>query len=159
MRFMLAFPLILLSAAADAPVPDFDPIRFSQGRTSGRAELKIVMRARKPVSVEGTGRVEPDGTLVLSQEVIQGSEPPRTREWRIRAISPGRYAGTLSDATGPVSGTTVGRVLTLRYMGKGVAIEQVLTLADDGRSARNVLTARKMGIAIARLDETISKMD
>ena len=157
MRVLL--PLLLLLPAADAPTPVFDPITFFQGRTQGRGELKIVLRARQSIAVEGTGRVEPDGTLVLSQLVTQGTAAPRAREWRIRRTAPGRYAGTLSDATGPVSGVSEGRVLTLRFAGEGVAIEQVLTLADDGRSARNILTARKLGLRVARLDETITRIE
>jgi len=41
----------------------------------------------------------------------------------------------------------------------GTAIEQWLTLARDGRSAQNRLTARKFGIVVARLDETIRKVE
>lgn len=158
---LLALSVLLASAAtaADTPAAQFDPIRFFEGRTQGRGALKIIMRAAQPVAVEGLGRVEPDGTLVLSQQVTQGLTAPRTREWRIRQVAPGRYVGSLSDAVGPVTGEAEGRTLTLRFPGKGAAIEQVLTLADDGRSARNVLTARKMGVRIAVLDETITRLD
>lgn len=154
---MLLLILLPVSASADPVAPVFDPIRFFEGRTRGTGALKIILRTKQPITVDGIGRIEADGSLVLSQQVTQGSAPPRTREWRIRETSTGHYTGTLTDAAGPVTGDSMGRVLTLRYPAKGVAIEQILTLADDGRSARNVLTARKMGIAIARLDETIVK--
>ncbi len=152
LALLLAVPAIV---AADAPATQFDPIRFFEGRTQGRGTLKIVMRGPQPVAVEGRGRVEADGTLV----VTQGAEAPRSREWRIRQSTPGHYVGSLSDAVGPVTGESDGGTLTLRFPGKGAAIEQVLTLAPDGRSAHNVLTARKLGIRVAVLDETISRID
>lgn len=156
LALLLAVPAIV---AADTPVAQFDPIRFFEGRTKGRGTLKILMRGAQPVAVEGLGRVEADGTLVLSQSVTQGAEPPRTREWRIRQTTPGHYVGSLSDAVGPVTGESDGGTLTLRFPGKGAAIEQVLTLSADGRSAHNVLTARKLGIRVAVLDETITRLD
>ena len=158
---MNAILLLLASSAATATgeAPVFDPIRFFEGRTQGRGELKIVLRRVQPVAVEGIGRVEADGTLVLSQAVTLGSAKPSQREWRIKAVSPGRYAGSLSDATGPVTGETSGRTLTLRFRGKGVAIVQVLTLAGDGRSASNSLVARKLGVPVGRLQETIERLD
>lgn len=156
LALLLAVPAIV---AADTPATQFDPIRFFEGRTQGRGTLKIIMRSAQPVAVEGRGRVEADGTLVLTQAVTQGSEAPRTREWRIRRTVPGHYAGSLSDAVGPVTGESDGGTLTLRFPGKGAAFEQVLTLSADGRSAHNVLTARKMGIRIAVLDETITRLD
>jgi hypothetical protein len=44
-------------------------------------------------------------------------------------------------------------VLPLERQGEG------LTLAPDGRSARNHLVARRFGIVVARLDETITRRD
>lgn len=159
MPALFALLLILPSPVVTEETAGFDPIRFFEGRTRGHGSLKIILRARQTVAVEGVGRVDPDGTLVLTQTVTQGGQPARTRAWRLRQVSPGHYAGTLTDAVGPVTATSAGRVLTLRFPSKGVAVEQVLTLSDDGRSARNILTARKLGIRVARLDETIVKLD
>lgn len=170
MRYLIAFLLAIpTTIAADVPthrlvresatVRHFDPIRFFEGRTRGVGVLKVALHGRQPTAVAGRGRVEADGTLVLSQDVTQGSEPTRTREWRLREVSPDHYAGTLTDATGPVSGETAGGTLTLRFPSKGTAVEQVLTLSADGRSAQNVLTARKLGVRVARLDETITRLD
>lgn len=54
----------------------------------------------------------------------------------------------------------IGDAFHLRYRTKGgIAIEQWMTLAPGGRSAHNRLVARKMGVIVARLDETIRKLD
>lgn len=143
-----------------APAPVFDPLAFFAGRTEGRATLKIVLGAARAVRVEGTGRVEPDGALVLDQVVTQKGKPATRRRWRIRRTGPFTYAGTLSDAVGPVTGEVAGNRLHLRFAMKGgLATDQWLTLAPDGRSAANLLTARKFGVVVARLDETIRKLD
>jgi hypothetical protein len=38
-------------------------------------------------------------------------------------------------------------------------VDQWLTLAPGGRTARNVLRVRKMGLTVAALDETIRKLN
>ena len=110
--------------------------------------------------VHGHGRTLADGSLLLDQVVETEGEAPRTRSWRIHRVGAEGYAGTLSDATGPVRGETIGDRLRLSFRSKGgVAITQWLTLAPDGRSAQNRLTARKLGLPVARLDETIRKVE
>ena len=142
-------------AAGAAPFP---VLGFFDGRSEGLATLKVVLRGRVPVRVESLGRIEAD-TLVLRQIVHEGAKPPRERAWRIRETAPGHFAGTLSDAAGPVTADAgPGRVHILFAMKDGVDAEQWLTLAPDGRSAHNVLTARKFGIVVAVLDETIRKL-
>jgi hypothetical protein len=150
-------PALLLAVA---PAPTFDAIRFFTGATEGTARMKVALGRTRAVRVQGRGRVEPDGTLVLDQVVAREGSPATRRSWRIREDSPGHYTGTLTDAVGPITGETVGNRLRLNYQAKhGVAVEQWLTLADDGRSAANSLTARKLGITVATLEETIRKID
>ena len=159
---LLILPLAACAPAipAAAPAPVFDPLTFFAGATEGTARLKIVMRAARAVRVEGRGRVEPDGTLILDQVVAQEGKPATRRQWRIRRTGPSTYAGTLSDAVGPVAGAVTGNRLHLRFTMKGgLATDQWLTLGPDGRSAENLLTARKFGVTVARLDETIRKLD
>jgi hypothetical protein len=110
--------------------------------------------------VESTGRSEADGSMSVRQTIAQGSKPPRVREWRIRSVSPGRYAGTLTDARGPVTAEKRGNALRIRFTMKGgLEAEQWLALQPGGRSAANVLHVRKFGLVVARLDETIRKLD
>jgi hypothetical protein len=150
----------LLLANAPAPAtPVFDPSRFFAGATRGDASLKIILRSARAVHVQGHGRVTADGTLILDQRVEQEGKAPRTRRWRIRAVGQGRYAGTLTDATGPVTGEATGNRLHLSYSNGRIRVDQWLTLSADGRSARNRLVARRFGITLARLDETIRKLD
>lgn len=118
------------------------------------------MRGTVNVRVHGSGRTERDNVLVLEQVVNEGDKPARTRTWRIREVSPGHYAGTLSDAVGPVTGEQVGGRLHLAFTGTdGYGYQQWLTFASDGRSAHNVLQVRKFGVVVANLDETIRKLD
>lgn len=149
--------LLALSLAAAAPV--FDPFVFFAGATEGVGRLKVVLRRGRRIQVTGSGRME-DGVLVLDQVIAEEGKPVRTRQWRIRRDGPGRYAGTLTDARGPIAGQTRGDRLILRYRtGGGIAIEQRLVLAADGRSAGNRLTARKFGVRVAVLTETIRRRE
>ena len=143
---------------ADPGAPPFPTFRFFAGATEGRGRLRVALHRTVPIMVHGRGRIEQDGTLVLDQTVIEGAKPPRDRRWRIREVAPGRFAGTLSDAAGPVTGEAAGGRLHLRFpMKGGLVAEQWLVPAPDGRSARNLLTVRGHGLAIARLDETIRR--
>ena len=156
---LAALLLLLLTAAAPAPPPEFDAIRFFTGATRGEGRFKVVLRAGQSVHVDGRGRLDGD-TLVLEQTVTREGTVPKPRQWRIRRAGPGRYTGTLTDARGPITGETEGDRLHLRYTSTGgFAVEQRLTLAPDGRSAQNHLTAKKFGVAVATLDETITKAD
>lgn len=156
----LAIFLVATGAPAQAPEPPrFDAIRFFTGATEGVGRFKVVFRSAKGVRVEGRGRAE-DGVLVLDQRIAREGVAPTIRQWRIREVAPGRYTGTLTDARGPITGESVGGRLRLYYTSTGgYAVEQWLTLAPDGRSAQNRLTAKKLGVTVATLDETIRKTD
>lgn len=152
--------LLLAVIPLAEPAPEFDPLRFFAGCTQGEGALKIVLRARQPISVRGRGMVQPDSSLILDQDVTRGSAAPKPRQWRLRRVAQHRYAGTLSDARGAVAGETIGNRLHLIFTSSdGSHIEQWLTLAGDGRSATNVLTAKRLGIEVARLEERIVKTD
>lgn len=142
-----------------APAPVFSAQRFFEGRTHGDGELRIALSKQRHTIVEGRGRIEPDGTLVLDQTVTQGNAAPEHRQWRIRETSAGHYAGTLTDATGPVRGEVDGNRLHLRFtMKHGLAADQWLDLAADGQSAHNRMRIAKFGVVVARLDETIRRV-
>lgn len=151
--------LIALLLAVTA-APSFEPLRFFAGRTAGNGQLKVIFRRRIPVSVVGSGKIEADGSLTLDQVIAEGVKPPRVRRWRLRQLGPHRYAGSLTDARGPVVATTNGRRLHIRFnTPSNFNVEQWLTLAPDGRSADNLLVARRFGVPVARLRERISKVD
>lgn len=147
--------LIALSLAA-AATPAFDPLRFFTGPTRGTGELKVIFRKRVPIHVRGSGRITPDGTLILDQNVVEGQKPPRDRQWRLRQVAPGRYSGTLTDARGPVIGDIEGGRLNLRFTTKdGFGIRQTLTPDATGRVLDNRLTVHRFGITVATLRERI----
>jgi hypothetical protein len=142
------------------PRPVFDLAAFFAGRTHGDATLKIIFKDPEAVRVEGSGHATADGTLVLDQIVKRAKQAPESRQWRLRSLGGNRYAGTLTDATGPVSGNVQGNMLHLRYpMKNGVKAEQWIYLQPDGRTALNRMRMTKFGLIVARLDETIRKMD
>lgn len=151
--------MLLALALASAPL-HFDPLAFFAGHSEGVGRLRIMLHRGRAVHVAGEGRPQPDGSLVLDQTVAAEGKAITRRRWRLRRIAPGRYAGTLTDARGPVTAETRGDRLHIAYLTAGkVRIEQWLTLAPDGRSAANRLTARRFGVTVARLDETIRKRD
>jgi len=143
MRRYLA--LILLATAAcvsapsidrlAAPAPVFAPERFFVGRTHGEGVLRVALRAPVRTIVDGDGRIERDGTLVLTQRVQQGDKPVRERRWRIHADGAGQYTGSLTDAEGAVTGVTRGNLLHLSFRMKGgLAVQQDLFSRRTGRA-------------------------
>lgn len=163
-RFTAFAGLLLMAGSVTAPAkehlganaPAFSPESFFVGRTEGQGVMRIILRHPAPVAVHGSGRVDADGTLVLEQVVERQGHAPEHREWHIRRVGVDRYAGSLSDAIGPVSGHVEGNCLLLRFRMKGgLDAEQRLYLQDGGRIALNRMTVRKFGIIVARLDETI----
>ena len=158
-RFLILAALATVSAAP-VPAPRFDPAVFFAGRTEWIGTMKIMLRGTKAVRVQGHGLLQRDGSIVLNQTISATGEKTETRQWRLRQTAPGIYAGTLSQARSAVAGESTGNRLHLRYQSKtGFAVEQWLTLAPDGRSARNLLTAKKFGMTVGKLDETIRKLD
>jgi hypothetical protein len=167
----LPLPLLLLAllsgcmgalrpAPADPLAARFDPVAFFTGRTEGKGTLRKIMSGSTPLRVEGVGRVAPDGALILDQRVHEGAAAPQSRQWRIREIAPGRYAGSLTDAVGPMVGAMEGNRLHIRFTMKGgLDVEQWLTLQPGGRTLANRMTVRKFGMVVAALDETIRKAD
>lgn len=155
-----------LSACVGAPpiatpalAPRFDALAFFSGHTLGTGSLKKILGGTEKTEVHGTGYVE-DGTLVLDQIVKEGDKPAKHRTWRIRQDAPGHYSGTLTDASGPITGEVEGNRLHLAFtMKSGLPTEQWLTLAPDGRSAHNILVVKKFGFRVAVLDEEIRKTD
>ena len=139
------------------PEPVFRPEQFFAGETSGTGTLKVVGRERVTTFVESTGRLQPDGSLKLRQRITEGDKPPRVRTWVVRPLGGGRYTGTLTDAKGPVAGEVSGNRFHVRYKGDGTTVEQWLYLQPDGRTVVNRLEARKFGVTVAALEETIRK--
>jgi hypothetical protein len=145
-------------AQDQAPAPAFDPATFFVGHTEGKATLKIAMHHPQSIVVEGHGRMGADGTLILDQTVQAGAGAAKPRRWRLHLDGPGRWSGTLSDAAGPVRADITGDCLHLAFAMKGgLKAQQWLYLQPGGAIVHNVMVVRKMGLAVARLDETITR--
>lgn len=158
--FTAAVSLALAGASgpAGAAPAAFDPAAFFTGKTVSSGTLKEMFSAAKPTRVATVGSMRADGTLVLDQDVAIGSDPVRHRVWKLRETAPGRFTGSISDATSPVSGRVAGDTLTLSYtLEGGLKVAQTLTLAPGGQSAHNAMTVRKFGVVVARLSETIRR--
>lgn len=144
--------------ASDAPT--FDVARAFVGASAGEGRLKIVFRKTRPVHVQSTGHQAKDGTIVVDQIITEPGRKATTRQWRLREVAPGRYAGSLSDAAGPVEGAVRGNCLELRFRMKGdLTAHQWLFAMPDGRTVQNRMSIRKSGILVARLHETITRRD
>jgi hypothetical protein len=141
------------------PAPVFDPVAFFTGHTRGVGTLKIVFSGPKQTLVEGHGHREGD-TLVLDQRVKKGDEAATTRQWRLRPAGNGRWTGTLTDASGPVTAEVSGNRLHIDFAMKGgTHAEQWLYLNARGDVATNRMVVTKFGIPVASLDETITHLD
>jgi hypothetical protein len=160
-RLKLSFCGLALGLTATVPaaaMPRTTPIfNFFEGESYAESVLHTLLSPDVRVQVRSTGRLTAN-TLVLDQIVTEGSKPPRVRQWRISRIAPDRYQGTLSDATSPLTIDVVGERIRLRYRMKGgLAAEQWLSFAADGKSAQNEMTIRKFGFKVASIEETIRK--
>lgn len=146
--------------AAATPARVFDPVAFFSGRTEGAGILDEAMSSPKTTRASSVGSVRAGGLLVIDQTVEVEGEPTRQRQWQLRQTAPGRFSGTLSDAKGPVTGVIAGNRMQIAYTMKegGMKVDQVLTLAADGRSVTNNMKIRKFGIVVAKVAETIRKL-
>jgi hypothetical protein len=146
---------VQLPAAATATL---DPIAFFTGSSHGDGRLHQVLSSAHDVQVDSSGRRQPDGGLLLTQRIAEEGKAPRTREWVMRPVAPGRYTGSLTEAVGPVELTVAGPRAEVRYaMKKGFKVTQELALQPDGRTILNHLEVHKLGVRVAWLDETIRK--
>ena len=146
--------------ALAAPEPVFRAEEFFLGRTEGKGTIKQAFSRRSEMVVQSFGHVDPDGTLILEQRIRRGKNPPDQRQWRITKLAGGRYAGTISDARGPVAGEVQGNCLHLSYtMARGgMRTDQYIYLQAGGRVAINRMTIRKLGLTFATVEETIRKI-
>ena len=163
-RAVAVIALALAACGATAP-PEateqgeaFDPVAFFTGRSHGDGLLDQVMKGRRRVTVDSVGKLDANGVLTLTQRIAMEGDAPRTRVWKFKQVAPGRYGGSLSDASGPVETLAVGRAIRIRYpMKGGLKVEQWLIALPGGRALDNRLTVTKWGMRVASLHERIEK--
>ena len=143
---------------ASQPGPAFDPVAFFTGPSHGDGKLDQIMKGTRTVTVDSVGTPEANGSLTLTQRIAMQGDPPRTRVWKLKQVAPGRYAGSLTDASGPVETVAIGRAIRIRYpMKGGLMVEQWLIALPGGRALDNRMTVTKWGMRVATLRERIEK--
>lgn len=156
-------PIVLaaaMMASTAAPAQALDPLAFFSGKTRGDGTLKIVFQTRVPVRIESFGRPDGHGGMTLDQTIHEGAKPARDRRWVLRPTSPTTMVGSITDTPGQVHGRLAGNKLYLNYTMKGgMKASQVLTLQRGGRTIVNKMTVRRLGLVVARVEETIRKLD
>ncbi|MEO6248701.1 MAG: DUF3833 family protein [Sphingomicrobium sp.] len=163
MRILLLPLLALTACAADTPAPpgagpSLDPLAFFSGPSHGVGTISIMFKATQPLHVTSIGRPDGHGGIILEQTVLQGGEAPKQRHWNLRPTSTTSFGGTLSDASGPVSGSVSGNTLNLAFAMKGgLSATQTLALQPGGRVLLNHMLVKKFGFTVATIEERITK--
>ena len=160
-RIVLASALcaiLLLPASADA-ISLRQPLRFFEGRTEMVSVVRVMMKQPYRSRTVGSGRILPDGSLAMIQQVFDDGKVPTQRNWRIRQVAPGRFAGTMTEAVGPVRVDEVAGRYRFKFRMKGnLAVEQWMTPLPGGASAQSSVTVRKLGMKVATSVGTIRRL-
>lgn len=160
LRLTLIAPILLLaSTSAPATNASVDPLSFFVGRTEGFGRVNVLFHKGYGTHTIGVGRIEPDGSLLLVQQVFDEGKPPHQRRWRVREAGPGRYVGVMSEADGPVTIDKVGERYRFRFCMDGhLSVEQWLTPLAGGRSASSIASIRKFGMTVATTEGTLRRL-
>lgn len=160
LRFL--FPVALAVSILGAPSfavekpQQFTPQNGFGGLSEGNGTLTLLFGEPRSFHVESLGTSQADGTFRIEQTIQFLGEQPTTRFWVLRTVGPNRYSATLSDAAGPVTGSTSGPRLSLKYRVKGpLFMHQELTLMPDGKTIDNVGVISLFGVPVGHLKETI----
>jgi len=160
----LALALVVGACAPDAPdsprtgTAQLDPIAYFTGRAEGRATLHKLVGAGETILVHSSGRSDGKGGVLLDQRIEEPGKSERTRHWHLVPTGGSGFAGTLTDANGPVVASVAGPRLDIAFpMNGGLKAKQVLVLRADGKTLDNRLTVTKFGLRLAYLDEVIVK--
>jgi hypothetical protein len=160
---LAALPIAFVGASASAvtakPKQPTDPMSFFEGRTESLSMIKVI--AKKPFRSRSLGRgvIGPDGTLNLIQRVVEDGKAPYERRWQMRQVAPGRFIGTMTEASGPVVAEEIDGRFRFRFKMKGhLSIEQWLTPLPGGEAAQSKVSIRKFGMKVGSSDGTIRKL-
>jgi hypothetical protein len=144
------------SAPAAEPIK---PMQFFEGRTEGSGIVKVFLKKSYRSRSVGIGKMQADGSLLLVQRVEEDGRPAHERRWKIRQTGPRSFSGTMSDAIGPVTVDQVGARYRFRFRLKGnLSVEQWLEPMPGGKSAKNSMTVRKLGVRVGSGEGIIRKV-
>ena len=148
--------MILFALAATAAA--LNPLAFFTGPSHGVGTIKILFKNSQPLHVTSNGRPDGHGGIILDQTIHQGSDAPKVRSWNLRPTSATTLTGTLTDASGPVTGSMTSNALSLAYpMKGGLTATQTLILQPGGHVLVNHMIVRKFGFTVATIEERITK--
>jgi hypothetical protein len=117
-------------------------------------------------AVDGTGRREADGTLVLEQRVRLEDGETFLRHWRLRPLGGGRYEASGPALRGPAEGEARGRLFRLSYVEelppggwlRTLRFRHWMALSEDGRTLVNRFMVSKLGLPVARATELFGRL-
>lgn len=154
----LCISVVSVSSQAKEGSLEFTPHNGFGDQSEGNGRLKLFLGKQRHFRVESHGYDQADGTFRLDQTVTFQGKPSQKRFWIIKTIRQNHYTGTLSDASGTVTGLTNGSRLKLKYRVKGPLImHQTLKLLPDGKTIDNVGKITFLGIPVGHLHETITR--
>lgn len=162
-RLLLIAPVAMMATAslssAAGPAPLDRPLRFFDGRTEMVSVVKVVMKKPYRSRTVGRGDILPDGSLKLVQQVHEEGKSSKQRRWNIRKVASGQFAGTMSEAVGPVRVEEIDGKYRFRFRMKGnLAVEQWVSPLPGGEAARSRATVRKFGMRVATSEGTIRRL-
>ena len=150
--------MVFAGFASAADQVEFTPQNGFGGESEGNGSLKLLFGQERQFHVQSRGTQQSDGLFRLEQTVTFEGETPQNRVWLLKTISPHQYSASLSDAAGPVAGTSNGAHLSLKFRVKGpFVMNQELQLRPDGRTIDNMGTLTLLGIPVGHLHETITR--
>jgi len=150
---------ILVAPLASAEERQVDPLRFFEGRTETQGTVKVMFHKAYHTHSIGAGRIEPDGSLTLVQRVEDEGKPSHERRWRVHQTGPSHYAGTMSEAVGPVAIDRIGDRYRFRFRMDGrLNVEQLLVPLAGGRSASSTVKVRKFGMVVATTEGIVRRI-
>jgi hypothetical protein len=157
-RAIIATAAMAFSVPSASAPAGLDMTAFFTGRTHAENVLRIAFKRPSKLVVDSVGKN--DGKeFVLVDTIHEEGQPVRTRKWVMRPVGPGHYAGSLSDAVGPVDVTVGGRRAIIRYKMKGgLNVTQQLDM-QDARTLSNRVNVRKFGLKFGSVEGTIRKLD
>ena len=160
LRLTLIAPFLLLASTSAAAVNgSVDPMRFFVGRTEGVGSVNVIFHSPYRTHSIGMGRIEPDGSLLLVQQIFDEGKPPHQRRWRVHQAGTGRYIGAMSEAVGPVTIDKVGERYRFQFgMDGHLRVEQWLTPLAGGRLASSSASIRKFGMTVATVKITLRRV-
>lgn len=162
----IALAVVLIAATSGcmdfhrrAPVtsaPAFDAVAVFTGENEALGLYRRVLRQPAVIAVRMSGRFA-DGHLQLDQRVRIANEGGVRRRFDLLHDGAGRWTGTLSTSSKPVTATSRGNVFHLGYFAEdGLRYDEYFHLLPDGTIAyRAAITDH--AVEFARIDGTVRR--